>query len=234
MRKTADYGFITDELTQQERIYAAAEAEHTLFGLLYSLDCYWVSHPLAIRSAQFKSEQLNRAYKMGFIIPESIISNAPSDVISFKNALNSDMIFKAMSSSDLCASEVEDEQRQNIGITTTVIDDLAMENIDSVVLTPCHFQGYVEKEYELRVTVIENNVFAAKIDSQLDERTKIDFRDFSVGIPYTAVSLPQNIAQRCIDYISSYGLNYGALDLIVTQDERYVFLENNPGDNSCL
>ena len=50
----------------QEKAYADAETEHILFSLLYSLDCYWMSHPVALRGANWKGEQLLRAARMGF------------------------------------------------------------------------------------------------------------------------------------------------------------------------
>ncbi len=84
------------------------------------------------------------------------------------------------------------------------------------------------KQYELRVTVIGERVFAARIDSQLDARTMIDSRNMSAEIPYTATRLPRDVEQRCVDFVHSYGLEYGALDLIVTPEDDYVFLENNP------
>src|ERR1044072_6044382 len=47
MRKKADFGVGAADLAPQERAFAEAEMEHILFSLLYSLDCYWMSHPLA-------------------------------------------------------------------------------------------------------------------------------------------------------------------------------------------
>ncbi|PIW61591.1 MvdC/MvdD family ATP grasp protein [Shewanella sp. CG12_big_fil_rev_8_21_14_0_65_47_15] len=229
LRKKGEFAFLSADLGLQEKAYAIEETDHTLFGLLYGLDCYWMSHPLAVRGASFKGEQMKRAVRLGFTIPPSIISNTPQAVKSFKQALEGDMVFKAMSSSFLAADKVSQAERESDGIPTTVISDEDMEQMDAVALVPCHFQGHIEKAYELRVTVIGERVFAAKIDSQLDERTKTDFRDFSVEIPYSAIELPQHIEQRCREFVKSYGLNYGALDLIVTPEDDYVFLENNPG-----
>ncbi|MFT4925951.1 MAG: glutathione synthase/RimK-type ligase-like ATP-grasp enzyme [Phenylobacterium sp.] len=229
VRKNAEFNFLSDDLGVQEEAYAREETKHTLFGLLYSLDCYWMSHPLAMRGAQYKSEQMQRAIKAGFQIPTSIISNQPAAVKDFKHSLEGDMIFKAMSTAGLAADKVDEADRQSHGLPTTIISDDDMADIDAVAEVPCYFQAYIDKQYELRVTVVGEQVFAAKIDSQLDQRTKTDFRDFSVDIPYSAVKLPAEIEQRCREFVHSYDLNYGALDLIVTPDNQYVFLENNPG-----
>ncbi len=111
---------------------------------------------------------------------------------------------------------------------TTLIEESELERIDNVGLTPCLFQEYVEKDLELRVTVIGDEVFAAEIHSQVRDETKIDFRKYEIDIPYRKACLPWDVERRCLELVHSYGLTYGAMDLIVTPDGRYVFLENNP------
>ena len=128
----------------------------------------------------------------------------------------------------LAAEQVEPEHRIGVSLPTTRITRDHEEMLDAVAELPCFFQQYIAKRYELRVTVIGDQVFAAKIHSQDDPRTATDYRDFSADILYEAETLPPEIARRCLDFVHSYGLTYGALDLIVTPDEAYVFLENNP------
>ncbi len=36
------------------------------------------------------------------------------------------------------------------------------------------------------------------------------------------------MAQQCLAFVKSYGLNYSAMDFIVTPDDQYIFLESNP------
>ena len=40
--------------------------------------------------------------------------------------------------------------------------------------------------------------------------------------------LPQALETKLLKLLNYFGLNYGAIDLIFTPDERYVFLEVNP------
>lgn len=228
-RKPAKFSFLSSDLTAQEKAFAQAETEHIFFSLLYSLECFWMSHPLAVRGALWKGEQLKRAALMGFRVPRSIISNCPDAVRRFKGESKQDIIIKAMSSSSLCAEDVAPDERRFEGMPTTRLSDEQFAEIDAILELPCLFQEYVPKQYELRITVIGDDVFAAKIDSQRDQRTEIDYRDFSVEIPYEQVTLPAEIAARCLQYVHSYGLEFGALDLIVTPCGEYVFLENNPG-----
>lgn len=90
------------------------------------------------------------------------------------------------------------------------------------------FQEYVPKRVELRVTVIGDDIFAAEIDSQADEQASVDWRRFAMEIPFRQATLPTEVAERCLTLVKSYGLNFSAMDLILTPDGRYVFVENNP------
>ncbi len=227
MRKKADFSFVSKQLAAQERAYAQAEAEHLLFSLLYSLDCYWMSHPLALRGAIWKGEQLKRAARLGFLVPPSLATNGRASVEAFM-AAQGEIIFKALSSSTLAAEEVAPEERLGRGLATTRITAEHEGLLDSVAELPCFFQRNIAKRHELRVTVIGDKVFAAAIHSQDDERTAIDCRDMSAEIRYEKADLPAEIERRCREFVHSYGLTFGAIDLIVTPDGDHVFLENNP------
>jgi len=227
-RKPADFSFLSDDLGTQELAYARLETEHALFGLLYNLKCYWMSHPLALRGAMWKGEQLQRAMQMGFRVPASIVTNSPDQVRAFREKVVGAMVFKSMASAHLGSELVASEECVTHGLPTTLITDDMLEDLDAVRELPCHFQEYVPKLYELRVTVIGQHVFAARIHSQDDRRTSVDSRDMSAEVRYEACQLPPEIRQRCLDFMASYGLQFSVFDLIVTPAEEYVFLENNP------
>lgn len=60
--------------------------------------------------------------------------------------------------------------------------------------------------------------------------TRYDWRKRGVALlnawqPYT---LPAEIEQKLLKLMNHFNLHYGAIDVIVTPDDRYVFLEVNP------
>lgn len=227
VRKPAEFNYIND-LSAQETAFAKQETEQVLFGLIYSADCFWVSHPIDMRRAMWKTEQLHRAQNMGFKVPNTLVTNAPETVYQFKQNITSELIYKTLSSPTLAAEDVEDEEVIASSLPTTVITEDMLESIDAVSELPCQFQEYVDKEYELRVTVIGDSVFAARINSQEDSRTAVDCRDMSAEISYRATELPEAVKDRCLAFVRSYNLNYSAIDIIVMKNGDYVFLENNP------
>lgn len=228
MRKRADFSFASTSLSEQERAYAKGEVEHILFGLLYGLDCFWMSHPRALRTASWKGEQLRRAASMGFTVPPSLITNRPDRVHEFYREHPRGIVFKSLSSPLLAAEQVAADDRLVDGIPTTPIREGDLALADAVAVMPSFFQMQIHKKHELRVTVIGDEVFAAKIHSQDDPRTAVDVRDYAAEIRYERCELPPALAERCRAFVHSYDLTYGAIDIVVSEDDDYVFLENNP------
>lgn len=112
--------------------------------------------------------------------------------------------------------------------TTVVTSELANE-IDAVSYSPTLFQSKVSKKSELRITVVGKKVFAVELDSQVVPGAQDDWRRVNAkDIKYLKYALPLEIEQRCVRLVETLGLNFGAIDMVVTPDDRYVFLEINP------
>ena len=93
---------------------------------------------------------------------------------------------------------------------------------------PVILQAYIPKQVELRITVVGRKVFAAEIRSQETNHTRHDWRRYDhFKTPYFIHELPQDVIQHCVQLVEKLGLCYGAIDMIVTPDGRYVFLEIN-------
>jgi glutathione synthase/RimK-type ligase-like ATP-grasp enzyme len=177
--------------------------------------------------------QLQRAAQLGLEVPRTLITSDPEAVRTFYDQCGGQIVFKVMSDPFLGAPKLAQKYPEGLPekpfiTTTTLITASELAQLNSVRLVPCLFQEYIPKRLELRVTVIGDEIFAAEIHSQEHEQTRIDWRNNTVDIPYRKATLPQEIADRCLRLVKSYGLNFSALDLILTLDGRYVFLESNP------
>jgi glutathione synthase/RimK-type ligase-like ATP-grasp enzyme len=108
--------------------------------------------------------------------------------------------------------------------------DLA--NYQAVRFAPMIVQEQIPKRLELRITVVGTRVFAAEIHSQASRLTRDDWRRecngdlcFSYYAPH---ALPAAIEALCIRLVQTLRLCFGAIDMIVTPDGEYIFLEINP------
>ncbi|MCV2885682.1 hypothetical protein OE749_13370 [Aestuariibacter sp. AA17] len=220
-RKPAPFSF-GDKIEDDFIPFANAESEHALFSALYTLPCYWMNHPKQLRAAMWKGEQLVTAHRLGLNIPNTLISNDPESVTAFHQRSESS-IYKTMS--DPIIMDTGDDYQ---AVFTSLVKNDMLEDEASLALIPNQFQHYVDKAYELRVTYIDGTLYSAKIDSQKHPESRVDCRQHYIDIPYSHYSLPDLITEKCIKFIQHYGLNYAALDFIVTPEGSYVFLENNP------
>jgi glutathione synthase/RimK-type ligase-like ATP-grasp enzyme len=180
----------------------------------------WLSHPKYVYEAENKLYQLKVAKRIGFNIPETIVTNRNIVLKEFISHHKNRVIIKPLSQGRI----IEGEKVKNI--FTNILDDKFIKNIDKYSLTPSIIQPYIEKEYELRVTVVNNKVFSAKIDSQTNENAKIDWR--KEKIKSVSYDLPSKIAKKCVLLRNELNLHFGAIDLIKTKNGEYVFLEINP------
>jgi glutathione synthase/RimK-type ligase-like ATP-grasp enzyme len=178
------------------------------------------------RPASSKMLQLKVAQDVGFHTPDTCFSNRKEDVVRFARPYEH-VILKSIENDNLW---LEDEYEyvfysqkvQSAGLTEQA--DAAFSQ------TVGYVQNYIEKAFELRVTVVGSEIFTCAIDSQQqgDDTGKVDWRQgYDYGLKYSRYDLPADIAGKCRSFLQSMGLNFGCFDFIVTPDGRYVFLECN-------
>jgi glutathione synthase/RimK-type ligase-like ATP-grasp enzyme len=199
--------------------YVRAQSTATLAALCESLDTLWVGHPHKLRRAEVKALQLVNASQAGLKTPHTLISNDPALVRMFVDALSDE----ECAVKPLVAVGVTDAHGYRLPLTTTLPRG---HSLDSVAAAPSIFQPYVEKAFELRCVVIGERIFAAKIHSQATEATRIDWR--AGEVKHEIFALPEQVKAAIRRLMASFGLNFASLDMIVTPEGEFVFLELNP------
>jgi len=201
---------------------AERESNRAMDGLFRILPGLWVNHPTAQSEASFKVRQLQVAKDCGFDIPKTLITNDPAQVIEFHESCNRKIIYKLIDESTWeCFPEFEIPK----GIPTLPFRDDDLEHVQQIRYGLHLFQERIDKESDIRVTVVGQKIFAVKIESQLG-KGDVDFRmDYSV--PMALHQLPDEISEKCFSVLKVLGLNFGAIDLCLTRDGGYVFLEVN-------
>lgn len=179
----------------------------------------WLSEPSKINASENKVYQLSVAQSLGFNIPETKISTDSSIIKSFYNAKNKDLIVKP-----LRGGRYYEGNNQKLIFTNKLKEEHIAKDSDFVMF-PMIFQEEIKKTYEVRVTVVDEIVFSARINSQSSEFGKIDWR--KDRLKFQKYDLPREIEKKCLELLKVLGLKFGAIDLIKTE-EGYTFLEINP------
>ena len=216
-----------------EREFYLGDNKKLLAGIWNSIETYWVSKPANQYLADFRPEQLRRASQYGLRTPRTLITNNPEAAYHFFHSCNRRMITKSLHKPDYGLLQKRAVRTNELTLTyhtlTTMVSERDFEtNADLIRNSPCIFQEYVEKAVELRVAIVEDDVFVGEIDSQARTETKVDWRHYEVPMRMKRGKLPDGIADRCVALMRSYGLAYSAMDFVRTPTGEHVFLENNP------
>lgn len=215
---------IPDTMDKQLLDASMDESDVTVQGMLASLDAFLLDPLPHIRRAEHKQLQLQVARELGLIIPRTLTTNDPEAVRAFARATEQGIIVKMLSSFAIY------EKGQEKVVFTNPLTSEDLDQLNGLRYCPMTFQEQIPKALELRTTIVGRRVFTAAVDSQRLQEARHDWRRQGIALldywgPY---ELPEGIESRLLDLIDRFGLNYGAIDLILTPDGRHVFLEINP------
>lgn len=219
---------LSDELTAGQRQFITKECVYTLLGFYTLLGhAAWMNEYFCEMKAVNKLHQLAVARSCGLEIPHTLVTQDEESARQFYFRFNGAILCKAISQS---GHVPPDQDRGGRVIYANCVEADALPELGRVRSAPTLLQNYVEKDYELRVTIVGNKIFAAAIDSQRSARSKIDWRRYDIDhTPYYPYQLPQHVEHALLLMMRRLGLEYGAVDLIRSRDGKYVFLEVNPG-----
>jgi glutathione synthase/RimK-type ligase-like ATP-grasp enzyme len=194
----------------------------------YIKDVYSIGSITNDRFAASKMLQLKIAKDIGFLIPDTCFSNQKKDILELASKYEY-VTLKSIENNSLWN---ETENLEYVFYSQKVKSDtLANVPEEAFTQTVSFIQNYIEKAYELRVTIVGNEVFACKIDSQVldEDKGKVDWRQgYDYGLKHEIYQLPKEITDKCMLFLKQMGLNFGCFDFICTPTGEYVFLECNP------
>lgn len=189
-------------------------------GFLRSLQVFdrarWMNPLTSTYLSETKAYQLSAASKIGFKVPQTLIGN---DVRAF-HTLEAPFIIKSLDTVLL-------RENEDCLFTYSTIanhSELRDENVSSVPFTT---QQYIEPKVDIRVTVIGSFLSAVKITSEgngIDEDWRLIDRE---ALSYDEIKLPDQLEKKCFKLLEVLGLNFGAIDLIKSNNDFY-FIEINP------
>ena len=214
---------LQDALDKEFRQAAMQETKRTLFGMMEALDIFQMERFSVYRRLESKEEQLRIAVACGLKVPATCISNDAAAIRRFISSVNAPVITKMQSSFAIYRQGVEHV------VFTNAVDENHLQELESVQYCPMVFQERIEKQLELRVTIVGYEVFAFSINSAVSERAATDWRKEGAALiqSWEPYRLPDEVQQKLLTFMDRYGLNYGAIDLILTPDNQYYFLEVN-------
>jgi len=186
-------------------------------GLIVYDKAFWVNDPVKTYRAEMKPLQLTLANKIGFRIPDTIISNS-----------NSLSTFDQLSGTRLAVKTIDTalvSNAENDGFVYTSF--LEKGEMDQYINRDIPFiaQSAILPKLDIRVTIIGRELFPVAISSS--DGIDGDWRLMKHDISYTNHDLPQGTAALCLKLMDELELNFAGVDLVYSNGEYY-FVEINP------
>lgn len=217
-------GRIPTTMEAQLRDASVKESHRTITGAIASIQAFHLDPVPCIRQAENKQLQLQVARELGIDIPQTLITNNPQAVREFAQQCESGIVTKMLSSFAIY------EQGKEKVVFTNPVSPEDLDNLDGLRFCPMTFQENIPKALELRTIIVGKRTFTAALDSQSFQYSRYDWRRQGLTsiAAWQSYNLPPEIEAKLLQLMAYFGLNYGALDLILTPDGRHIFLEVNP------
>jgi ATP-GRASP peptide maturase of grasp-with-spasm system len=167
---------------------------------------------------------LFEASRIGFSIPETLISNDTIDLYDFLN-IHENCITKHIQD----IMPIKTKTGTSFGGRTMRItkNELKFDKYWYSLI-----QKEIKKKYEVRVFYLMKKIYPMVIFSQDQKQSSVDYRNVSINsnhsnrmVPY---KLPTNIQRKITKLMTKLNLESGSIDLIVDHNNNFFFLEVNP------
>lgn len=202
------------------------ESQAALEGFLDGLEaagCRFINPLNAERAVQNKLHQLRLARTLGLEVPRTLVTNDAARARAFFTQVHGRMVAKMQTP---LTQSMEGGQPF---VYTSAIGPEHLEALDELRYSPMVFQERIDKARELRVAVVGGRCFVGAIDASRSRSGQVDWRRAGPSeCHWEPGEVPSPVAARLEQLVAALGLVYGAVDLIVTPEGRYVFLEVNP------
>ncbi|MDZ7955765.1 MvdD family ATP-grasp ribosomal peptide maturase [Nostoc sp. DedQUE09] len=224
-RRIAIGSKIPNSMDRQLREASLKESRVSIQGMIASIRGFHLDPLPNIRRAENKQLQLQIARDIGLDTPRTLTTNNPIAVKQFAQECQQGMITKMLSS-----FAIYDERGREKVVFTNPISSEDLDNLDGLRFCPMTFQEKIPKALELRTIIVGKRVLTAAVDSQALDKARYDWRKQGIALldAWESYTLPEDVEEKLLKLMAEFGLNYGALDIILTPDGRHVFLEVNP------
>ncbi|WP_339718637.1 hypothetical protein [uncultured Pseudoalteromonas sp.] len=191
--------------------YMHKETYSFIEGIAESFSGLVLSKPSIMRKANNKVYQASLISKVGFVTPTLSITNSSTALDQFTSRKG---VIKPIAVGEVSSGSVKEYVQTNM-IDPSIKTDLFH-------YSPVYLQDYIDKDFEVRVTVVNELVFSVKINSV----NNVDWRKPNNKVKYSIYQIPDQIKKQCFEFMRLCGMKFGCFDFII-KDDLWFFLEMN-------
>jgi glutathione synthase/RimK-type ligase-like ATP-grasp enzyme len=198
--------------------------QKNIFDLANNLvDTLWVNRPAAADFAESKLAQLQAAHAAGLKVPDTVIGNDAMNVAALIARWNR-VVFKTFYPQHWQSESSGRDYQMSVALLDagTPLPDAA------IGVSPSIYQRYIDKVFDVRVTIIGGKLFAIQMQKSNGE-AYFDWRPYSCdeNMRSTAFSVSTALETKLRDVMQRLGIVFGCVDLVVDRQGDIYFLEVN-------
>lgn len=157
-----------------------------------------LSRPHIIECAENKVYQMYIAKKIGFNMPDSLITNSIRSMDGF------------------C-------KEKNYVVKTLSVGERETKPLETLEASPAYFQQFIKEDYKVIANFICQKPYVARMEI-VNKRNK---KKEENCIQYSHMNLPHLIEEKCLAYMKELNLQFATFNFIV-ENKEYYFIEVNP------
>jgi len=186
----------------------------------------WVNHPSKNVAASHKIEQLTTAHNLGLLIPETLVTQDANKLREFYAIHGGRIITKPMARGYV---ERPTGEKDTVVYTNRVMPEHLTE-LKDLASCPTLFQEFIDKACDVRITFVDGDFHAVElVAKERDGSQRCDIRRNNMDdVNYRLTTLPTDVESRLRDMMGLYYIRFAAIDMAVSNDGRWYFLEVNP------
>jgi glutathione synthase/RimK-type ligase-like ATP-grasp enzyme len=186
----------------------------------------WMNHPSKNAAASRKLEQLSTAARLKIKIPDTLVTQGAEELRAFYAKHGGRLIAKPLSTGYV---ERGKESADSL-IYTSRVKPEDLESLDDLSVCPTLFQEFIEKDFDVRITVVDSELTAVKLVAKEPDGTqRCDIRrNNMVDVVHSQIQLPEQITTTICKLTREYQLRFAAIDMVVSRAGEWFFLEINP------
>jgi glutathione synthase/RimK-type ligase-like ATP-grasp enzyme len=238
-------------LSREVQHYSFQECEAFLKGIAFLMpNAFWLPSYYSNQIANHKPYQLQLAQELGIVIPKTYFGNDLQEFLR-QGFTEETVIVKSLYRGEI-KQPLSIPQKMLLGWIRSKnwlsrnksgenfygnhvyapTQKIELESLrkkpELLKICPICIQEYVPGVFELRITVVGDEVFACAIQMPSSRAGEVDWRLSDKINAYKFFQLPDDVETKCRMIVKKLGLHFGCIDMIVSENGDYYFLECNP------
>ena len=188
-----------------------------------AIEALWINNPQRTFEAENRLNQLRLAQKIGFSIPETLITNEMEAAKKFFKRFGKSTIVKVLHHHEIYLNQ------RAFRFLTNNIKTSHISKFDELTYAPVIFQRKIKNSSEIRVTVVNDKIFSCRISTTQEKHNFSDLHKIKENdLIFSEISIGKKMEKLCINLNRKLGLLVSSIDFVEGKNGELFFLEINP------